>query len=857
MALVCTVTTPSLSAAKPSRVGPTFNASGAIGSKVTDIAHDPANDVYLLVSGPLSDNGRAYGRFVQGDGTVLGPATFPIAVSTAFTQQPRVAYSAALGGFLVTWMDVVGRVWGRFVRYTAGGTPAFATGDFLIDNPAGFARSSTSAAVACAGVKGECLVAWHQNGGVAGEGSADIHAVRIGLEGQRLGTEFFLTNDNHWQTDPAVGYDPAAGIYIVAHTHVPNTSQVWVHRIAADSGVYLGANVLATADAIYKPEIAFDSATGQFLITYYDRTTHVIYGRFMKSDGTITSNILPFLAGYTARDSNGVAYNPSSGSFMAVSHGNTFEDVAYEISSAGVPSDPFQVTDVRGPDGSYYPRIAAHSGRSEWMLTASAYFSFTAGQRITTDQQGTPTPNPGDPGRDSELIDLSPAGAPNGSWFLAEGIAHDTDANPAGFVTFYLIVNENPEPVNVRAYFSRDDGKTFSRTITVAANARTTINLKNIGGVGTFGAVFQSLTPGLDIFVERSIYWGPNLEGSTGEVATRSLSYDWYFGEGSRDFFNNYFLVFNPNQTGGYARFTFFLENGTTVHRELMVGPQQRITLDASSVPELAAQNFGVQLHATVPVVAERAMYFGLGPAGFIGGTASAGAAGLSPLWMFAEGAAANGFHTFYLLMNPNPFPITVNRSFFREDGTRLDGSYTIEAGSRKTVYLNDEMGQIGGAAAQFSSAWNFIAERSIYWGASAWVEGTNVIGSPYVAGDWHVPEGTEGGDFDSFLLIFNPGDFAVTADLIVYVEDLGRFTAPVHLRPVIPAKTRKTINMYTFLTQMEQAGGLAPGSLTTRSFSTRVRSLSDGIVVEHALYRTLDGANRWRTGSASFGVPR
>ena len=119
------------------------------------------------------------------------------------------------------------------------------------------------------------------------------------------------------------------------------------------------------------------------------------------------------------------------------------------------------------------------------------------------------------------------------------------------------------------------------------------------------------------------------------------------------------------------------------------------------------------------------------------------------------------------------------------------------------------------------------------------------------------MPEGTETGDFDSFLLIFNPGDFAVTADLIIYVEGLGRFTAPVGLRPVIPAKTRKTINMKDFLTQMEQAGGLAPGTLANTSFSTRVRSLSDGIVVEHALYRTLDGANRWRSGSASFGVPR
>jgi hypothetical protein len=259
-----------------------------------------------------------------------------------------------------------------------------------------------------------------------------------------------------------------------------------------------------------------------------------------------------------------------------------------------------------------------------------------------------------------------------------------------------------------------------------------------------------------------------------------------------------------------------------------------------------------------VPMVAERAMYFGYGPNGFVGGTASIGAPNLSTLWLFAEGAAAPGFHTFYLLMNPNPFPISVNRTFFLEDGSHLDGSLTVEAGSRKTVYLNDEMGHIGGAAAQFTSAANFIAERSIYWGSSGWVEGTNVIGSPIVAADWHVPEGTETGDFDSFLLILNPGPTTVTVDVIVYIEGLGRFTAPVNLRPVIPSQTRRTINMRDFLTQMEQAGGFAPGTLANTSFSTRVRATgAEALVVEHALYRMWDGANRWRSGSASFGVPR
>ena len=169
MALVFAVLTPSMAAPAPSRLGPTFNASGMIGSKVTDIAYDPGNDVYLLVSGPLGESGRVYGRFVQGDGTVLGAATFLIPGTAAFTQQPRVAYSAALGGFLVTWFDRLGAdVWGRFVRYSPG--RARVHDRRLPDRQAGRSRaSSTSAAVACAGAKPECLVAWHQQGGAAGD----------------------------------------------------------------------------------------------------------------------------------------------------------------------------------------------------------------------------------------------------------------------------------------------------------------------------------------------------------------------------------------------------------------------------------------------------------------------------------------------------------------------------------------------------------------------------------------------------------------------------------------------------------------------------------------------------------------
>ena len=54
-------------------------------------------------------------------------------------------------------------------------------------------------------------------------------------------------------------------------------------------------------------------------------------------------------------------------------------------------------------------------------------------------------------------------------------------------------------------------------------------------------------TGGSDVFVERSTYWG-NWEGGAASAGEHDLRTAWYFAEGSRrqEFFDNFFLVFNP-----------------------------------------------------------------------------------------------------------------------------------------------------------------------------------------------------------------------------------------------------------------------------------------------------------------------
>ena len=81
---------PTPSHAQASREGPTFAASGAwpgTSLQRPDIAYDPVNDVYLVVSGPMT-----HGRFQTADGVPLGANEFYIPNAAAYNQTPRVAY---------------------------------------------------------------------------------------------------------------------------------------------------------------------------------------------------------------------------------------------------------------------------------------------------------------------------------------------------------------------------------------------------------------------------------------------------------------------------------------------------------------------------------------------------------------------------------------------------------------------------------------------------------------------------------------------------------------------------------------------------------------------------------------------
>lgn len=821
-----------------------------------DVAYDPVNRVYLVVSG----QNVLWGRFVGADGTLLGDP-FPIPQAPGTQQAPRVAYGRNVdngqGGFLVTWLDWrignVSNVYGRLVAYRAGGQPAFLSGDIVIAAPAGGAHSELGMpAVAYATGSGLFLVTWMQYGGL------DIRAQRVSPTGQLVGTEIAVTADTAWSGDPDVTYNAGRDEFLVVYLWEPAPGVILVsgRRIAASTGATTGPFEITRAAAIWIPRVRSDGGDG-YLAAWFQFVggTPVFYGRPVTGEGQVGA-VQALAAGYSSYDALGLDYNPATSTYFMAFHGTTADDMGMQISRALVPDPIFQVTNSGGT-GNFNPRVAAATDRGEWLVVTARSFASIVSQRVGNGTGGPPPgpgpspPPPPPPPPPPVTIDLSPSTAPNGSWFFAEG----TQGGTAGFQTYYLIENPNGIPVDVTMFVAREDGVTAREEFSVAPLARVTRSLDGYAE-GAYSVVIQSRTPGADVFAERSMYWGAGWAGGAASTGDKTLRTEWYFAEGSlkgNGFFRNYFLIFNPSSSQqASVTLTFYpgSDCATTrnpVTRSGSIGAQGRWSFDANTVTELANCDFATKVSSDVPVFAERSMFWG---PGFSGGTTSPGAAGPAVEWHFAEGAAFPDFDTYLLIYNPNPQAVPVEITFMGESGRLAVVSRTVAGNSRDTIWFPEYVGRSAGAVAvkvRSTSGAPIICEESIYWGwtSTGWVEGTNTIGATATAPVWYLPEGITRSGFDTFVLISNPNPFPVSVRVWPILETGGmRGQRDVQLAP----EGRATLWANYDLT-----------AAANTTFSIKVETLTPGagVVVEHAIYWGKHSTLYWLGGSASFGIPR
>jgi subtilisin-like proprotein convertase family protein len=358
------------------------------------------------------------------------------------------------------------------------------------------------------------------------------------------------------------------------------------------------------------------------------------------------------------------------------------------------------------------------------------------------------------------------------------------------------LANPSPAPAPVTLSFLPEGGVPIPHADLVAANAQLLLHGDDFVTASGTATVVRS-TNAQPLAVERSMFWDASYYGGHGGTAVDGASTRWLFAEGSQGFFDTFLLLANDNAAAVTTTVRFLREGGTPVIITPSIGAHSRITIYAGLVAGLPGSSFGIDVTASQPITAERAMYFpNGGPRTFEGGHESAGVTETSRTWFLAEGATGPFFECFVLVSNPNATPANVTYTYLLAGGGTVVRNATIAANSRVTVNVETVDPQLANVAVSttVTSDVGVVAERAMYWPdiSVGWQEAHNSFGVPVSGLRWGLADGRVGGalGYQTYVLLANPN--AVVAE--VQVRFLKPGVAPVVRTFTLPATSRQNI---------------------------------------------------------------
>jgi autotransporter-associated beta strand protein len=491
-------------------------------------------------------------------------------------------------------------------------------------------------------------------------------------------------------------------------------------------------------------------------------------------------------------------------------------------------------------------------------------FSITSGQLpdgITLDgATGVASGTPASAGPFSFTVTALDAGSHSGSRAYAGDVARRPEP-PA--LTYYLsegatgtffdedvlIANPNDTEAPVTLTFYRSDGTTIVAPRTVGARSRLTVHVDEIPGLEAAEASVKVESDlGLPLAVERSMFWDATYYAGHAAAAVPAPAQDWLFAEGAQGFFDTFLLVANPNTAPADLTLSFLREGEAPFVTTMPVGGMSRLTVPASAFSELRGRSFGVSIHASLPVVVERSIYFATtADRLWRGGDASAGVTAASTSWTLAEGATGGFFDTFVLLGNPQPTEAHVTLRFLLSSGETVTVPKTVPANGRVTVNIEQEDDpRLANAsmATVVTSDVAIVVERSMYWtgDVAPWSEAHNSFGTPDLGTHWALAEGRAGGPhhFHSYLLLANPQSTPAQATVTFLPETGG---PPVVQTVEVPPTSRLSLDVNSI------------AALQDTSFGIEVQVTNDvPIAVERSMYWNTS-QTFWSGGSNAPGT--
>jgi hypothetical protein len=229
--------------------------------------------------------------------------------------------------------------------------------------------------------------------------------------------------------------------------------------------------------------------------------------------------------------------------------------------------------------------------------------------------------------------------------------------------------------------FMREDGSVVDRTELIPAMGRKSVFVNQLFTTSGFAT---QVTADQAIVVERAMYFD-NDQGGHDTLATANPAKTWYLAAGSsRGGFDTWLLVENPGSVPATVKVSFITEAGAVISQPLFVLPHARTSLFTNPlVPDAA---YGMRIESDQPIVAERAVYFDNGRAGFD----STGVANLASEWFLPEGSTTGSFEEQLNVLNPQNQVVNVQIDFRPEEGDPPPAQrFSIGATSRLTLDVN------------------------------------------------------------------------------------------------------------------------------------------------------------------------
>jgi hypothetical protein len=412
-------------------------------------------------------------------------------------------------------------------------------------------------------------------------------------------------------------------------------------------------------------------------------------------------------------------------------------------------------------------------------------------------------------------------------WYLAEGT---TDW---GFDTYISIENPNGIPVTALVTYMTTAGPRRKPDLVLPALSQTTINPREDLGAVDFSTKVEC-KEGLSIAVDRTMTWtGPGAASpeAHSSIGVTSAENTWYLPEGSSKWgFECWLLIQNPNDSPASCKLTYMIEGGTSRTFTKSIAPYSRASFNMAQ--DIGQNDASIKVEGSLPVIPERAMYRNNRREGHD----SIGTTSPALDYYLAEGTTDWGFTTYVLVQNPNSASAKVTVTYMTPKGPRKQPAFTMPAGSRKTIRVNDVLPKTD-ASTHVQSNKPIIAERAMYWTTATGEACHDSIGMSSPHTTFYLPDGETSNGRETWTLVQNPNSSEVQVQ-IDYLAAQGAGNKSLTDR--IPANSRKTYFM---------ADAIASGRAST---VVTCKTKGKKIMVERAMYWNSRGAGTDTIGGFS-----